>query len=72
MPLESLSNVMDAALYTYATKGLKSSVGTVIPFTKGSAWKDSFRSMRLLLSPEYAKEYTDFFLNTTRVCRKLL
>tara|TARA_R110002153_G_scaffold112182_1_gene254102 strand:- start:53 stop:3691 length:3639 start_codon:yes stop_codon:yes gene_type:complete len=63
MPLESLSNVMDAALYTYATKGLKSSVGTVIPFTKGSAWKDSFRSMRLLASPEYAKEYTDFFLN---------
>ena len=62
MPLESLSNVMDAALFTYATKGLKSSVGTVIPFTKGSAWADSFKNMRLLASPEYAKEYTDFFL----------
>ena len=62
MPLESLSNVMDAALYTYATKGLKSAVGTTIPFTKGSSWAGSFKGMRLLASPEYAKEYTDFFL----------
>ena len=63
MPVESLANVMDAALYTYATKGLKSAVGTTIPFTKGSAWAGSFKNMRLLASPEYAKEYTDFFLN---------
>ena len=61
-PLEGLGNVMDTALYNYSNTGMIKGTTSLLSPTN---WKDSFRHMKYMFGPEYArntKQYVDFIM----------
>ena len=75
LPLESLGNVMDEAIYAmqYAKKGDNADAltrGIDRVFTK-AVWKDSFRGYKYIFSrPDVAKDYTDLILNQPELSKQ--
>lgn len=63
-PLEGLANVMDTAMWNAANEGSGKALKTFIPFTKDSAWGDSFRHMRYMFARgDMSKDYTNYILD---------
>jgi len=72
LPMESLGNVMDQAIYNmqYGTEGDKlfRMVDTVF---SGEVWRDSFRGMKYVFSrPDIAKDYTDLILRSPELAKQ--
>ena len=72
LPMESLGNVMDQAIYNmqYGTEGDKlfRMVDTVF---SGKVWRDSFRGMKYVFSrPDVAKDYTDLIMRSPELAKQ--
>jgi len=78
MPLESLGNVMDNAIYAFNQPirgGVRDGTGGIVGGAKelfsGENWKDSFRGMRYIFSrPDIAEGYTDLILKSPEMAKQ--
>jgi len=69
-PLEGLGNVMDTALYNLSEEGFRAAGKSLF---SGSNWKDSFRHMKYMFSPETSrdvKDYVDFILKQPELAKQ--
>ena len=67
LPLESLGNVMDNAIYAVQNDGISG----VSKLVSGSNWKDSFKGYKYIFSrPDVAKDYTDLILNQPELSKQ--
>ena len=71
-PMESLGDVMDTAMITYAKGvqegdrfgGVVGATKNIVPFMFDSTWSGSFRNMRYILGDQNsAKQFTDYILD---------
>jgi hypothetical protein len=71
-PMESLGDVMDTALISYAQaaqegskfKGIATAVNNINPLVRDGTWSGSFRNMRYILSDQNtAEQFTDYILD---------
>ena len=71
-PMESLGDVMDTALITYAQaaqegskfKGVVGAIKNINPLVRDGTWSGSFRNMRYILADQNtAKQFTDYILD---------
>ena len=60
MPLESVGNLMDEAIYAMQNDGIAAAGSKLVT---GQTWKDSFSGFKYIFSrPDVAKDYTDLIL----------
>ena len=78
LPLESLGNVMDNAIYAFNQPirgGVRDGTGGIVGGTKelfsGENWKDSFRGMKYVFSrPDIAEGYSDLILKSPELAKQ--
>lgn len=69
-PLEGLGNVMDNSLYRLSNEGV---VAGAREFTRFGNWRESFRHMKYMFSPEgyrNTKDYVDFILEQPELAKQ--